>query len=108
MNFFPPTLPTQVTGAKFLTIVPRPTCRGQWNGDPASWPVVQLQVTTMPRNPLCSANGNADDMHSQLHHLRGTLVVIILTLGLWRWTMEMENGTGRSASGPSCRIYYDW
>ena len=53
----------------------------------------RLQVTNVPRNPLVSANGNADDMHSQLHHLRGTLVVIILTLGLWRWTMEMENGT---------------
>ena len=37
----------------------------------------------MPRNPLCSGNGNADE-HAQLQtQLQGTLVVTGTTLGFW-------------------------
>jgi len=53
------------------------------------WLLGQLQVTTMPRNPLVSANGNANDHASQLRQLQGTLVVTILRWvsedGQWKW-----------------------
>ena len=49
----------------------------------ASWLPLQLQVTTMPRNPLVSGNGNADEYASQQTELRGTLVVTGTTLGFW-------------------------
>jgi len=39
--------------------------------------------TTMPRNPLVSANGNADDHASQLHQLRGDAGSYYTTLGFW-------------------------
>jgi hypothetical protein len=44
----------RTTPVSSTTIVPRPTELGQWNGDavdPATWLPLQLQVTTMPRNP---------------------------------------------------------
>jgi len=60
----------------------------------------------MPRIPLISGNGNADEHANQQTQLQGTLVTTVTTVVFWRWAMEMENETEGLHPGPSCRIYY--
>ena len=59
-----------------------------------SWLLVQLQVTTMSRNSLVSANGNSYGMPVSRPSCGGTLVLLYYT-----WFLVMGNGDEDDGDG---------